>query len=52
MENNEYLLVDDNGANQISMEIKLMIGTIFECYDHKYEVVCQDMNGLIICERL
>ena len=48
----EYLLCDNAGANSLTLEIKLSIGTIFECYDHKYMVESIEDNGLIICERL
>ena len=48
----EYLLIDSMGANPLTLEIKLNIGTIFECYSHEYKVDFIKDNGLIICERL
>jgi len=51
MEKYEYLLIDNNGANSISIEIKLRIGTIFEYLGSNYEVSSYG-DEFIICERL
>lgn len=51
MDNYDYLLIDNNGANSISIEIKLTIGTIFEYLGSKYQVSSYG-DEFIICDRL
>lgn len=49
---NLYILIDDNGANNISIDyIKLPIGTIFNAFGYEYRV--DEISGNnFICNRL
>lgn len=52
MENYNYLLMDDNGANSATFNIRLFEGSIFEFENSTYEVASELEDGTIICNRL
>lgn len=52
MEKYNYLLMDENGANSETFNIKLFKGAIFEFDNSTYEVISELEDETIICNRL